>query len=102
MVFIDDGESDNGCFLFLEWQIRYGTGRADLTAQVAVVFAVPKPRDDHRRKEAIEACLERGRIERISGANLHTFPTAHALLQKLIISVNTGGAVEVWTRPTEA
>ena len=92
VVLVEDGKSDNGFFLFLERQIWYGAGRADLTAKVAVIFAVPEARNDHGRKETIKPRLERGRIERIPGTNLHTLPAPHALLQEIVIPANAGGA----------
>ena len=92
MVLVKDGEPDNGFFLFLERQIRYGAGWADLTAQVAVIFAVPKTRNHHRREETIKPCLERRWIERIPGANLHTLAATDALLQEIVISANAGRA----------
>ena len=91
VVLVDDCKTDHRYLLLLEGKIGYGAGRADLAAQVAIIFAVSEARDDHGREEAVEACLERGWIERISRTDLHAFPAAHAFLQELIVSGNPRG-----------
>ncbi len=92
LVLIKDREPDKSRFLFLERKVRYCSGGADLPAQITVIFAVTETGNDHGCKETEESCLEGSRIERVPWADLHAFSATHALLQKLAVSVNTGGS----------
>ena len=75
-------------------QVRDGTGRADLAAEGAVVFAIAEAGNDQRGIDPCKSSLIGGRIEGVFQAYLHAFAAADAFLQEVFFAPDTGGAQE--------
>jgi hypothetical protein len=89
---IDEGEPDAHVLLFRKRKPLNGTGGADLAAEAAGEFTVAKARDQDRAPQTFHASLEEGRLQAISGTDLHALPAPDTTLKEFPLRHGPRGA----------
>jgi hypothetical protein len=97
-VAVDEGQTDADLLLFSKGEPLNGPGGANLTAEGAGVFTVTHAWNQGRGPEALEPSLEEGRLQTMSGADLHALPAPDAALQKFLLRQGAGGSNQLRRR----